>query len=1007
MGRKSKLGILVGKVKEVDATLVPPGFNQKKCPALEDLVRVADLADIFRSKFPRKQEFSFFRASCAPSRLDRFYASAKLLSDVVSVSHKASLSDHCGIMIRMKVHIEQTALPSVQRRTYWKLNAAILDDEEFGPSFTLLWEKILKYRKNFSDIAEWWDNVAKPEIKDFCIGFSIQRKLRRDHTKKLLLSHLKLVLERKDWDEVARGKGELDMMLKADAMGFVVRSRFKQNAEEEKASLYHASKENRNKSNNITSLKIGGQVVTNESQIEEKVLSFFGALLNGHHNSDLTNTGVPFAPNNSFQAEFLQGLSSMDNEVSEELHEDIDIEEIDDIIKNCENNKAPGLDGLGYEFYKSTWEIIRITFVQVLQCQIDRERIVASNTIGATRLSSKVDGIPQVDELRPLTLLNCDYRILSKFFVKRMKPVLPFVIKSGQLCTVGKKNILFGVNNILSSVMYVKGKNLGACLLSLDFFKAYDRVLVDFLLVVMKRMNFSQKFCNWIRMLHVGARTRFILESLTRSIRVSFSIRQGDPLSMLLYIIYIEPLLIYIEGRISGLSFPNILPSLEAYCDDVNVVTEKVADLLIVDDAVKKFEALSGAILSRDRKCKIIGFGAWKGREEWPLQYVKTVKEIKVFGVFIMDNYQELIKRNWSFRVEKFENSVLSWSARCLETIFQRVEVMKTFALSRIFYLASILPIPPAVAKHIEKLMGKFIWTASGKILRVAMEEMKNPLERGGCGLTCIMSMSKSLLLSQVLRLLKSGDDKSIGHVGFWMGELLGDLLPGIELGEHAEGSVLYFDHIASLIVDAKLSELVSVENWKRVTNRIIYLGFAKDFPIPKVEVESGVSLKQAWRRLGNPVLTSVSREILFLLLHNKLPVRERLFRIRLAVDPYCEHCFGSDGAIICDIEHFFCACSRVVQVWKRLKIMIANLLAVQEAHLSDMDLLNLRLPRNNFNNEVVWLIGNYVGKLWDCLIIRSAASLCVDQFFGFLKFKYRVDQLGSRLPLNPIQGLL
>ena len=214
-------------------------------------------------------------------------------------------------------------------------------------------------------------------------------------------------------------------------------------------------------------------------------------------------------------------------------------------------------------------------------------------------------------------------------------------------------------------------------------------------------------------------------------------------------------------------------------------------------------------------------------------------------------------------------------------------------------------------------------------------------------------------------------------------------------------------NHIASLIVDAKLSELVSVENWKRVTNRIIYLGFAKDFPIPKVEVESGVSLKQAWRRLGNPVLTSVSREILFLLLHNKLPVRERLFRIRLAVDPYCEHCFGSDGAIICDIEHFFCACSRVVQVWKRLKIMIANLLAVQEAHLSDMDLLNLRLPRNNFNNEVVWLIGNYVGKLWDCLIIRSAASLCDDQFFGFLKFKYRVDQLGSRLPSNPIQGLL
>ena len=45
--------------------------------------------------------------------------------------------------------------------------------------------------------------------------------------------------------------------------------------------------------------------------------------------------------------------------------------------------------------------------------------------------------------------------------------------------------------------------------MSLDFFKAYDRVLVDFLLVVMRKMNFSDKFCAWIKMIHCGAKTRF------------------------------------------------------------------------------------------------------------------------------------------------------------------------------------------------------------------------------------------------------------------------------------------------------------------------------------------------------------------------------------------------------------------------------------------------------------------------------------------------------------------
>ena len=122
-----------------------------------------------------------------------------------------------------------------------------------------------------------------------------------------------------------------------------------------------------------------------------------------------------------------------------------------------------------------------------------------------------------------------------------MKPVLPHVIKSGQLCTVGKKNILFGVNNILSGILNVKQRESEACLITLDFFKAYDRVLIDFLIKLMKRMNFGDKFTDWILMLHEGTSTRLILTRLTRRIQLRFSIRQGDPLAMLLYILYVEP----------------------------------------------------------------------------------------------------------------------------------------------------------------------------------------------------------------------------------------------------------------------------------------------------------------------------------------------------------------------------------------------------------------------------------------------------------------------------------
>ena len=485
------------------------GFAQKFSPALKDLINSASMKDVFRSSYPRLEEYTFFRAGKAPSRLDRFYISSEIFDSLTAVSHVASLSDHCGVKMVLKLNIEHLDIPKPQRSTYWKLNNSILVEEDFMSSFGLFWRSILRSKTSFVDISEWWDKHAKPNIKDFCIGFSINRKIQRNQTKQYLLSYLKLVLTDKDWNEVARVKGKLHSMLQADAQGVVVRSRFQQNSDNERASLFHSARELKNTKNSLGSLKIGNRTVKDEQTIEAKVVKFFGALLNGHHNADLEDTGVPFVPNNEHLGELLEGLGTLDDVDRDKLHKDITLEELEDVIKHCDNNKSPGLDGLTYEFYKAVWPLISEEFVQVLKCQLDQEKLIDSDTIGATRLTPKVAGVPGVDELRPITLLNCDYKILTKVFVRRIVPILQFVIRSGQLCTVGKKNILFGVNNVLSSLLYVKQKKIGACLISLDFFKAYDRVLVDFLLVVMKKMNFGQKFCNWVKMLHAGAKTRF------------------------------------------------------------------------------------------------------------------------------------------------------------------------------------------------------------------------------------------------------------------------------------------------------------------------------------------------------------------------------------------------------------------------------------------------------------------------------------------------------------------
>ena len=143
------------------------GFNQKKCPQLSDLVAAKNLQDVFRNVNPRTKEFTFFRTNCAPSRLDRFYLSHGLLQEVNLIQHVASLSDHCGVLLEIRVKNVVFSKRKATSITYWKLNTRILKDEDFLDNFAALWELLKQKQNDFPDIADWWNEEAKPNIKDF------------------------------------------------------------------------------------------------------------------------------------------------------------------------------------------------------------------------------------------------------------------------------------------------------------------------------------------------------------------------------------------------------------------------------------------------------------------------------------------------------------------------------------------------------------------------------------------------------------------------------------------------------------------------------------------------------------------------------------------------------------------------------------------------------------------------------------------------------------------------
>ena len=414
-------------------------------------------------------------------------------------------------------------------------------------------------------------------------------------------------------------------------------------------------------------------------------------------------------------------------------------------------------------------------------------------------------------------------------------------------------------------------------------------------------------------MLHDGARTRFILDFQTQSIAVSFSIRQGDPLSMFLYVIYIEPFLVMLEKKLGGIMMGNIKQILEAFCDDINILIGREEDFILLDKIIEDFESFSAAIISRNLKCKVLGLGRWKNKDTWPLDYLVTENEIKVFGIWVKNSYQEMSARNWAYRLDKLKKSVISWSTRTFDTVLHRIEVLKCFGLSRVYYVASVLPMKARWMKSFNQVMGDFLWRKSGKVLKLPMDEIVNSFGRGGLGLPSIEAMNKSLILTQMFRLMKSDDEKSKMHLNMWLGPVLSDIWVGPAV---VDGGMNYehFNMVAEIVVEAKLHQHINIEVWPILTNKLVYAGFAENFAKTKVERESMQSMDLVWSRLKSLELDRNVQETSFLLVHDKLPVKERVYRIGLARDPYCDSC---DAAVFGDTQHYFTQCGQVNTFWR------------------------------------------------------------------------------------------
>ena len=140
-------------------------------------------------------------------------------------------------------------------------------------------------------------------------------------------------------------------------------------------------------------------------------------------------------------------------------------------------------------------------------------------------------------------------------------------------------------------------------------------------------------------------------------------------------------------------------------------------------------------------------------------------------------------------------------------------------------------------------------------------------------------------------------------------------------------------------------------------------------------------------------------QETNLLLVHNKLPVKERLFRVGLARDPYCDFC---DAAVIQDTQHYFTQCERVGIYWKWVRTVLFLIMGAKADGITDSELLDFSWAKRNWDKEVIWLISCFVWFTWDRCGFRGLNKINGREMFGFMRFKYKEARNLERLSAIP-----
>ena len=381
-----------------------------------DILNTFNMKDACRELYPNSSVFTFRRGT-SRSRIDKICVSEGLL--VRSYVQEDGFSDHELIKVGVQFETGFNRGPGV-----WRNNVKYYKEESFLEDFRVFWTECIDSNFNYSrNVVNWWMDF-KYKFKLYYIKYSRQklllsrrhdqimegalfeavRALNQNPNSRLFVNNYNKI--KKDFVD-SKIKKMKEKIFKSDAQ-------YLMQGERPIKSFFDKFK-NKRENKPMSSLKNSrGREVFDIQGIIKVVEEYYKELY------------TPGEVRQSIMNLFLNNIRPVDgcDALMNALMQPISLEEIWDAIVSFINNKSPGPDGITAEFYKIVFSVIKHDLRRVLNQFLNGHKIPAKSKAGLITLVPKVGPVNEIENYRPISLLNTDYKIFTKILKARLDPIL-------------------------------------------------------------------------------------------------------------------------------------------------------------------------------------------------------------------------------------------------------------------------------------------------------------------------------------------------------------------------------------------------------------------------------------------------------------------------------------------------------------------------------------------------------------------------------------------------------